>query len=255
MPLPRRLARLNRRVTNRVAFPIAGRAPGFGVVVHTGRRSGRSYRTPVCAFQTPRGYVVALAYGAESEWPKNVLAAGGCTLLTRGEAVPLTNPRRVRTGRHPSLPAPVSAVLRVLRVRDYLELDTEASGLSALAGQRYVSLTTFRTSGAPVATPVWVAGDGDGLVIISDSPAGKVRRIRADPRVELRPCSIRGRILPGAPTVSGVATVVDDAAGVEWGRALLRRKYALQFRAVELPARLRPGPRRGTSVLLRITPS
>jgi deazaflavin-dependent oxidoreductase (nitroreductase family) len=126
VPLPRRLARFNRRVTNRVAFPIACRAPGLGVVVHTGRRSGRPYRTPVSAFRTPRGYVVAQIYGADSDWPKNVLAAGGCTLLTRGAAVPLTDPRRVHTRRHPSIPAPVSAVLRGLRVRDYVELDTEA---------------------------------------------------------------------------------------------------------------------------------
>ncbi len=255
MPLPRRLARFNRRVTNRVAFPIARSAPGLAVVVHTGRRSGRSHRTPVCAFQTPRGYALALIYGPDSEWPKNVLAAGGCTLLTRGTTIPLTAPRRVHTARHPSVPAPVGAALRALRVRDYLELDTAASGLSALAGQRYLSLTTFRKSGEPVATPVWVAGDGDALVVISEGPAGKVKRLRADPRVELRPCTIRGRILPGTSPVTAVATLVEDRDGVERGRALLRRKYAVQFRAVELPARLRPGPREGTSVLLRITPS
>lgn len=126
MPFPRRLARFNRRITNRLAVPIAGRVPGLGVVVHTGRRSGRSYRTPVCAFRRPGGYVIALVYGAESDWPKNVLAAGGCSLLTRGTAAPLTRPRRVHSGHHPSISAPVSAVLRTLGVRDYLELDTAA---------------------------------------------------------------------------------------------------------------------------------
>ena len=124
MPFPRRLARLNRRVTNRLVAPIARRAPGLGVVVHAGRRSGRSYRTPVTVFRTPRGYVIGLVYGADSDWPKNVLAAGGCTLLTRGAAVPLTAPRRVHAGHHPSIPAPARAVLRMLGVRDYLELDT-----------------------------------------------------------------------------------------------------------------------------------
>jgi deazaflavin-dependent oxidoreductase (nitroreductase family) len=124
VPFPRRLARFNRRVTNRLAVPIAGRVPGLGVVVHTGRRSGRLYRAPVCAFRRPGGYVIALVYGAESDWPKNVLAAGGCTLLTHGAAVPLTAPRRVHTGRHRSVSAPARAVLRMLGVRDYLELDT-----------------------------------------------------------------------------------------------------------------------------------
>ena len=127
MPLPKRLARFNRTVTNRVAVPLARRAPGFGVVVHTGRRSGRSYRTPVNAFRTPRGYVIALTYGADSDWPRNVLAAGGCTLLTRGAAVPLTDPRLVHTGRHRSVPAPVRVALSLLGVRDYDELSRTES--------------------------------------------------------------------------------------------------------------------------------
>ena len=122
MPLPKRLARFNRRVTNRVADPLARRMPGLGVVVHTGRRSGRSYRTPVNAFRTQDGYVIALTYGADSDWPKNVLAAGGCTLLTRGAAVPLTDPQLVRTADHRSIPAPVRLVLRLLQVSDYVEL-------------------------------------------------------------------------------------------------------------------------------------
>jgi deazaflavin-dependent oxidoreductase (nitroreductase family) len=122
MPLPKSLARFNRRVTNRVVYPLARVVPGLGVVVHTGRRSGRSYRTPVNAFRTPDGYVIALTYGADSDWLQNVLAAGGCTLLTRGGAVPLTGPHLVRTGRHRSIPAPVRAILRLLEVDDYVEL-------------------------------------------------------------------------------------------------------------------------------------
>lgn len=122
MPLPKRLARFNRRVTNRVADPLARRLPGLGVVVHIGRRSGRSYRTPVNAFGTPDGYVIALTYGADSDWPKNVFAAGGCTLLTRGAAVPLTDPRPVRTAKHRSIPAPARVILRLLGVHDYVEL-------------------------------------------------------------------------------------------------------------------------------------
>src|SRR5215204_4698399 len=51
VPLPKQLARFNRVTTNRVAFPVARRVPGFAVVLHTGRRSGCSYRTPVNAFR------------------------------------------------------------------------------------------------------------------------------------------------------------------------------------------------------------
>ncbi|SCF06599.1 hypothetical protein GA0070607_5111 [Micromonospora coriariae] len=73
MVLPRRLARFNRVVTNRVTGPLAGRLPGFGVIIHRGRRSGRVYRTPINIFRTSGGYVAALTYGF-TDWARNVLA-------------------------------------------------------------------------------------------------------------------------------------------------------------------------------------
>jgi hypothetical protein len=51
MPLPKRLAGFNARVTNRLTRRVAGRLPGFGIVSHVGRRSGRAYRTPVNVFR------------------------------------------------------------------------------------------------------------------------------------------------------------------------------------------------------------
>jgi deazaflavin-dependent oxidoreductase (nitroreductase family) len=109
-------------VTNRVTLPIAGLVPGLGVVQHVGRRSGRSYRTPVNVFRTPNGYVVALTYGADSDWLKNVLAAGGCSLRTRGATVELTDPRVVHEEGRGPVPRPVQVVLRLIGVTDYLEL-------------------------------------------------------------------------------------------------------------------------------------
>lgn len=75
MPAPRWLGRFNRVVTNRVTGIVAPRLPGFGVISHRGRRSGRAYTTPVNVFRTAEGYAVALTYGAESDWVKNVEAA------------------------------------------------------------------------------------------------------------------------------------------------------------------------------------
>jgi hypothetical protein len=66
---------------------------GFGVVVHQGRRSGRLYQTPVNVFATEDGYVLALTYGPDTDWVKNVLVAGGCELRTRGRAIRLASPR------------------------------------------------------------------------------------------------------------------------------------------------------------------
>ena len=84
MPLPRSIARVNRRVTNRLLGGLAQRLPGFGVVVHKGRTSGRQYRTPVNVFRRGDRYIIALTYGPNADWVRNVLADGGCTLETRG---------------------------------------------------------------------------------------------------------------------------------------------------------------------------
>src|SRR5437879_2238381 len=92
MPLPRALARFNRRVTNRVSGVVAGRAPGFGIVVHGGRKSGRVYRTPVNVFAHDGGYRIALTYGQDADWVKNVLAAGEFELETGGRTVALADP-------------------------------------------------------------------------------------------------------------------------------------------------------------------
>src|SRR4051812_49595068 len=75
MPLPKRLARFNLHVTNRVLGPFARRLPGFAVVAHVGRRSGRVRHTPVNLFRDGDRYVIALTYGADSQWVRNVLAA------------------------------------------------------------------------------------------------------------------------------------------------------------------------------------
>ena len=119
-PLGRRIARFNNRVTNRVMRPLASRLPGFGIVVHTGRRSGRVYRTPVNGFAADGGYVFALTYGAEADWVRNVLAAGGCELITRGRRLRLTAPERFHDESRLPVPAPVRPMLRLLGVADFL---------------------------------------------------------------------------------------------------------------------------------------
>jgi deazaflavin-dependent oxidoreductase (nitroreductase family) len=127
MALPRRLAAFNRRVTNHVTGPLARRLPGFGVVVHRGRRSQREYRSPVNVFVAPGGYVMALTYGADSDWVKNVLTAGGCDLETRGRTVHLAAPEIVHDETRRCVPRPVRPILRLLGVTDFMRLSTRAS--------------------------------------------------------------------------------------------------------------------------------
>jgi deazaflavin-dependent oxidoreductase (nitroreductase family) len=124
MVIPRSVARVNRRVTNHLLGPLAARLPGFGVVTHSGRKSGRRYRTPVGVFAAPDGYVVALTYGKDTDWVRNVVAAGGCELETRGRHVHLTAPRVVHDESRRLAPRPVRPILRLLGVTDFLQLST-----------------------------------------------------------------------------------------------------------------------------------
>ena len=116
------VARFNRRVTNRVATPVLRRLPGFGVVHHVGRRSGRAYRTPVNIFEVDGDYVVALAYGRETDWVHNVVAAGGCELEVRGRRVRCTAPRLEHDPTAARIRLPERPVLRLLGVADFLRL-------------------------------------------------------------------------------------------------------------------------------------
>src|SRR5690349_15459491 len=96
MPLPRALARFNRRITNPLVRRFAGRLPPLGLVLHRGRRSGREYRTPVMAFPTGDRVTFALTHGPEVDWVRNVLEAGGCHLVYGGRTLSLREPHLVR---------------------------------------------------------------------------------------------------------------------------------------------------------------
>ena len=122
MPAPRWLARFNLRVTNRVLGPLARRLPGMGFVVHIGRSSGKIYRTPVMIFHRNGHLIIALTYGAESQWVLNVLAKGTCEFETQGKILHLVNPRVVHDEERSAMPGLVRVVLGVLNASDFLEL-------------------------------------------------------------------------------------------------------------------------------------
>src|SRR5579864_8603810 len=88
----RSVAAFNLVVTNRITSRFAGRLPGFGILAHVGRKSGRVYRTPVNVFRAPEGFLIPLTYGRESEWVRNVIAAGGCKGETRSVQYQLSAP-------------------------------------------------------------------------------------------------------------------------------------------------------------------
>jgi deazaflavin-dependent oxidoreductase (nitroreductase family) len=118
------LAKINIVFTNQITGLFAGWLPGFGILTHVGRKSGKVYRTPINVFRTPSGFIVALTYSSQSEWVKNVLAAGGCELKTRGKKYQLSSPRVVRDSTRERFPIPVRLVLRVVGAHEYMELST-----------------------------------------------------------------------------------------------------------------------------------
>jgi deazaflavin-dependent oxidoreductase (nitroreductase family) len=122
VPLSHAIGRFNRVVTNRVTSVLAGRLPGFGIITHRGRRSGRTYRTPVNVFRRPGGFVVALTYG-RGDWVKNVLAAGEAQVRTKGQTHNVSNPRVLRDPARAGLPVPVRGILRLLNVDEFLWVD------------------------------------------------------------------------------------------------------------------------------------
>jgi deazaflavin-dependent oxidoreductase (nitroreductase family) len=116
------LAKINIAFTNRITGLFAGWLPGFGILTHVGRKSGKVYRTPVNVFRTPHGFVIALTYSSQSEWVKNVLAAGGCELKTRGKEYQLSAPKVVHDPTRRRFPLPVRFVLRIVGADEYMEL-------------------------------------------------------------------------------------------------------------------------------------
>ncbi len=117
-----RIRPFTQRVVNPVTRRFAGRLPGFGILVHTGRRSGRTYRTPLSVFHVDGQWVLALTYGSDVDWVRNVIAAGGATLRTRGRDIALVDPVVYRDPSRRSMPLPVRLVLTLLGADEFLRL-------------------------------------------------------------------------------------------------------------------------------------
>lgn len=121
MPLPRGLARFNRVVTNKITKPAASRLGGFTVLHHVGRKTGRLYETPLNAWKTDEGVVVALTYGDDVDWLKNARAAGMCTLTMGGQELRVGRPEPVGTDIGLSrVPRSIALILKMLGVDQFV---------------------------------------------------------------------------------------------------------------------------------------
>ena len=128
MPIPIAIASFNKKFTNRLTAPFAGHLPGFAVVAHRGRTSGRTYRTPVNVFRHDDDYIFVMTYGPDVDWVRNVEAAGSCDIETRGGVVHLVQPRRFIDPTRRAVPAPVRTVLRLIDVDEFMAMRPSGSG-------------------------------------------------------------------------------------------------------------------------------
>jgi deazaflavin-dependent oxidoreductase (nitroreductase family) len=117
------VATFNLAVTNRITSRFAARLPGFGILTHAGRKSGKLYRTPVNVFRASDKFLIALTYGRDSEWVKNVLAAGGCQLKTRGVRYQLSTPTIVHDTTRRRFPPFVRLILGLIGANDFMQME------------------------------------------------------------------------------------------------------------------------------------
>lgn len=123
MSLPRGVIGFNTRYLNPLMLKLAGRGPMVDLE-HVGRTSGRTFHTPLMAFRSGDTVTIALTYGADVQWLKNIRAAGRCRMRIGGDVVTLGAPQAVRTDEAlPRIPNPQRALLRwPIRCHDYVQL-------------------------------------------------------------------------------------------------------------------------------------
>ncbi|MFZ0770216.1 MAG: nitroreductase family deazaflavin-dependent oxidoreductase [Candidatus Sulfotelmatobacter sp.] len=117
------IAAFNRAIANRIISRFADRLPGFGMVTHIGRKSGRLYRTPVKVFTVPGGFLIALTYGRDCQWVRNVISAGGCQLVARGMLYRFSAPTIVHDPTRRRFTFLLRLILWMADANDYMQLD------------------------------------------------------------------------------------------------------------------------------------
>jgi len=119
MPLSRGLARFNRVVTNRISRPLAGWLPGFAVIVHRGRKSDAEYRTPVNAWLGDNDVIVALTYGRNTDWLKNLTVAIGGEVIAGRRTYRVGRPQLIGREGMSRMPAMARPILRAIDVDEF----------------------------------------------------------------------------------------------------------------------------------------
>ncbi|MDN5797700.1 MAG: nitroreductase/quinone reductase family protein [Intrasporangium sp.] len=122
MPIPKGVTRFNKNVLNRFTRHLVGHGP-FVEIEHVGRRSGKVFRTVIFAFRDADRVTIALTYGSEVDWLKNVRAAGRCRMHLGPRLLTLGPPTAISTAEGVArMPHGPRELLPVLRSDDFVEL-------------------------------------------------------------------------------------------------------------------------------------
>lgn len=108
----------------------------------------------------------------------------------------------------------------------------DRSSAQVLESAKYVSLITFRKSGEPVRSPVWFARFGDesnSYGVITETNAGKVKRVRANSKIEVQVCDAKGLVASDAPRFSGTARLVIGEQAVAVRKAIAKQ-YGVTYK-------------------------
>ena len=110
------------RVVNPITRRFAGWLPWFGILTYRGRKSGKEYRTPMNVFRRGDSFVFALTYGSDVDWVRNIVAAGECSLRTRGRDIRLADPEVFVDPGQRLMPVLIRLFLRVNRVTEFMRM-------------------------------------------------------------------------------------------------------------------------------------
>ena len=97
----------------------SGRGP-FSLVRHVGRKSGKTYETPLILARLGEDFVAELTYGPQVQWYQNVVAAGHCVIVYQGDEYEINGigPLDREAGLR-SFGNPAAMVLRLLRRHEF----------------------------------------------------------------------------------------------------------------------------------------
>jgi deazaflavin-dependent oxidoreductase (nitroreductase family) len=115
------------KVINPITRRFVGFVPGFAMLTHVGRKSGRMYHTPINVFQRGDHYVFALTYGSDVQWLKNIFAAGSVEMRTRGRDIRLVEPELIIDPELRLMPWFLRIPGKLNRVTEFLRMRAEGT--------------------------------------------------------------------------------------------------------------------------------